>query len=134
MTGNGSASTKDSVHMHSDKARGEMKEKGNTGVGANRRERLTWLTLAPERSAGKFENSFVQTFGPPLVISCAYTAPCLLFAPISMQIASLLRCRVSTFVLRSIEKRFVLTETRLSGELICTDKLTCLQNLKLCCK
>lgn len=48
----------------------KMKEKDNYGT--NRRETLTWLTLASERSAGKFENSFVQAFGTPLVVSRAH--------------------------------------------------------------
>lgn len=38
---------------------------GGRGRETSRRETLTWFTLASVRSAGKFENSFVQPFGPP---------------------------------------------------------------------
>lgn len=55
------------VHMHG-KREIERKRKVDEGrCWGNRRETLTWLTLASGRSAGKFENSFVQPFGPLVV-------------------------------------------------------------------
>lgn len=50
------------ARMHTATSKGRERERERE---TSRRETLTWFTLASVRSAGKFENSFVQPFGPP---------------------------------------------------------------------